>query len=86
MGAVMRPIQAAWRQRVRSGKAETSVGGGAVLPRDPVMLLSFVNMKLRDFYENLDALCEDLGADRQNLADKLSEIGYRYDTDRNQFV
>ena len=35
-----------------------------VMPEDPVMLLSFVNMKLRDFYESLDALCEECGVDK----------------------
>ena len=29
--------------------------GELMLPKDPVMLLSFVNMKLRDFYTSLDA-------------------------------
>ena len=30
------------------------------LPKDPVMLLSVVNTKLRDYYTSLDALCEDM--------------------------
>ena len=30
------------------------------LPNDPIMLLSMINLKLRDFYPTLDALCEDL--------------------------
>ena len=29
------------------------------LPEDPMMLYSFINMKLRDFYPSLDALCEE---------------------------
>ena len=49
------------------------------LPNDPIMLLSVVNLKLRDFYKNLDALCEDLCA-------KLKAVGYEYDAQRNQFV
>lgn len=57
-----------------------------MLPRDPVMLLSFVNMKLRDFYGNLDVLCEELGVEKQEVEEKLSKIGYRYDGERNQFV
>lgn len=56
------------------------------MPKDPVMLLSFVNMKLRDFYANLEELCQDLGADKQEVMDKLSSIGYQYDAERNQFV
>ncbi len=57
-----------------------------MLPKDPVMLLSFVNMKLRDFYDSLDALCEDLDADRQDILDRLEGIGYQYDAERNQFI
>jgi hypothetical protein len=60
--------------------------GELMLPKDPVMLLSFVNMKLRDFYTSLDALCEEMDADRQGIVEKLAGIGYRYDEDRNQFV
>lgn len=56
------------------------------MPNDPVMLLSFVNLKLRDFYPSLDALCDDLDADKAALCSKLSAIGYEYDADRNQFV
>ena len=52
------------------------------LPNDPIMLLSVVNLKLRDFYKNLDALCEDLDADKADLW----AVGYEYDAQRNQFV
>ena len=38
-----------------------------MIPKDPVMLLSFVNLKLRDFYSSLDALCEDLDAERNQF-------------------
>lgn len=57
-----------------------------MIPKDPVMLLSFVNLKLRDFYSNLDALCEDLGVEKQEITDRLATIEYRYDEGRNQFV
>ena len=56
------------------------------LPNDPIMLLSVVNLKLRDFYKNLDALCEDLDADKADLCAKLKAVGYEYDAQRNQFV
>lgn len=56
------------------------------MPTDPVMLLSFVNLKLRDFYGSLDEMCEDLDADRQQIIDRLSSIDYHYDVKRNQFV
>lgn len=56
------------------------------LPNDPIMLLSVVNLKLRDFYKNLDALCEDLDVDKADLYAKLKAVGYEYDAQRNQFV
>lgn len=59
---------------------------GKMIPNDPVMLLSYVNLKLRDFYTNLDALCEDLDADRNEIVEKLAEINYHYDEEKNQFV
>ena len=57
-----------------------------MIPKDPVMLLSFLNLKLRDFYKSLDELCEDMDVDRREITDRLSEIGYRYDKDKNAFV
>ncbi|MBE5872504.1 MAG: DUF4250 domain-containing protein [Lachnospiraceae bacterium] len=57
-----------------------------MLPKDPVMLLSFVNMKLRDFYGSLEKMCEDLDADKKEIEDKLAGIGYHYDEEKNQFV
>lgn len=56
------------------------------LPNDPVMLLSFVNLKLRDFYGDLDALCEDAGISKTELCEKLKAIDYEYDKETNQFV
>ncbi len=57
-----------------------------MMPKDPVMLLSYVNLKLRDFYNNLDALCEELDADRSEIVEKLAGIDYHYDEEKNQFV
>ena len=57
-----------------------------MMPSDPVMLLSYVNLKLRDFYSNLDDLCADEDVEKQALLDKLSAIGYVYNESRNQFV
>lgn len=57
-----------------------------MIPNDPVMLVSYVNLKLRDFYTNLDALCEDLDADRDEIVEKLAGIDYHYDEEKNQFV
>ncbi len=58
----------------------------AMLPKDPAMLLSVVNTKLRDFYDSLDALCDDLDAGRESVEKTLAGIGYTYDAGKNQFV
>lgn len=57
-----------------------------MIPKDPVMLLSFINLKLRDFYPNLDALCEDLKVDRKEIEEKLASIDYHYQKSENRFV
>ena len=44
------------------------------LPNDPIMLLSMINLKLRDFYPTLDALCEDLDEDKAALAALLERL------------
>lgn len=56
------------------------------LPNDPVILLSIVNTKLRDFYQNLDDLCEDMQVSKDMILEKLKEIDYEYDNTKNQFV
>jgi len=56
------------------------------LPQDPAMLLSVVNMKLRDFYPSLQEFCRAEDVDEKALAEKLSGIGYVYRPQRNQFV
>ena len=55
------------------------------LPQDPMMLFSVVNMKLRDFYPSLDALCEDMNVDKQELIDKLAASGFEYSEEHNKF-
>ena len=57
-----------------------------MLPNDPIMLLSFVNMKLRDQYPSLDALCEDMDESKDAIVAKLAEVGYEYHQERNQFI
>ena len=56
------------------------------LPKDPMLLLSVVNTKLRDQYASLDALCEDMQADREKMETNLQNIDYTYDENTNQFV
>lgn len=57
-----------------------------MLPSDPIMLLSVVNMKLRDSYASLDALCDDLDVSEEEITAALAGIGYAYSKERNQFV
>lgn len=57
-----------------------------MIPKDPVMLLSFLNLKLRDYYPSFEALCEDLDINAAETEEKLKAIGYVYDKSRNQFV
>ena len=56
------------------------------MPKDPVMLLSFINLKLRDYYSSLEALCEDLQVEEKGICEKLALIDYEYDPQKNQFV
>ena len=56
-----------------------------MLPKDPVMLMSVLNTKLRDQYDSLEALCDDLELNRDELTGRLHEAGIDYDTERNQF-
>lgn len=56
------------------------------LPQDPVILLSFVNTQLRDFYTSLEDFCLAFQVDKKELTKKLLSIDYTYDTEVNQFV
>lgn len=55
------------------------------LPNDVAMLLSLVNMKLRDRYSSLDELCEDLDVDRAELEKKLNDAGYEFNVELKKF-
>ena len=59
--------------------------GETMIPKDPVMLLSFVNLKLRDYYSSLDDMCDGLDVSKQEITEKLAQIDYHYDAGRNQF-
>jgi hypothetical protein len=56
-----------------------------MLPQDPMMLLSVINMKLRDQYESLEALCDDMDVSIDEITVTLANIGYTYDQNNNQF-
>ncbi len=55
------------------------------LPQDPAMLLSFVNMKLRDCYSSLDAMCDDMHVGREDLMEKMTAAGWEYNREANKF-
>lgn len=57
----------------------------ALLKMDPNILVSMVNMKLRDFYSSLDSYCEDMDIEKEALEEKLEKAGYKYNDDINQF-
>ena len=56
-----------------------------MLPKDPVMLMSVLNTKLRDRYDSLEALCDDLELNRDELTIRLQEAGFDYEPEQNQF-
>lgn len=55
------------------------------LPQDPFMLMSFINMKLRDQYPSLPALCEDMNIKEEDITSRLSEAGFEYSKENNKF-
>lgn len=57
-----------------------------MIPSEPMMLLSYVNMKLRDFYSGLEEFCEAEGIEREEIERKLKDIDYVYDEKLNRFV
>ena len=57
-----------------------------MMPKDPVMLLSYVNTQLRDFYPSLAEFCAAMQTDESDLREKLALIDYDNDEKTNQFV
>lgn len=55
------------------------------LPKDPMILFSVINMRLRDIYSSLDDLCEDHHVDRQDIENRLKEVGFEYNAEQNKF-
>ena len=57
-----------------------------MIPKDPFILLSYVNTQLRDYYDSLEALCSLRGIRRDWLIETLAGIDYQYDEKTNQFI
>jgi len=55
------------------------------LPKDPMMLMSFVNMKLRDEYSSFETMCDDMQLDRSAVEQLLAEAGFEYSEENNKF-
>jgi hypothetical protein len=60
--------------------------GSSSIPKDPAVLLSFINTKLRDDYDSLSELCKSLCVDEALITSTLSSIDYSYDEKTNRFV
>ena len=56
------------------------------IPNDPMILLSFINTKLRDFYPSLEKLCTEMELSKDELTEKLARIDYHYDEATNRFI
>lgn len=56
------------------------------IPKDPAILLSYVNTQLRDFYPSLDEMCDTLGLEKHHIINTLKQIDYSYHEQRNQFL
>lgn len=57
-----------------------------MIPKDPMMLLSYVNLKLRDYYPSFEAMCDDMDISLAETEEKLNGIDYHYDRQLNQFI
>lgn len=57
-----------------------------MMPKDPVMLLSYLNTQLRDFYDSLSSFCAANDCSEEEIKAKLKSIDYEYDEQTNQFI
>ena len=55
-------------------------------PKDPAMLLSYINTQLRDHYSSMDELCKTMDLDRAEIDEKLAMLDYEYDPKSNRYV
>jgi len=57
-----------------------------MIPKDPMMLLSYLNTQLRDHHDSLDELCASMNLDKRSVVKKMQMIDYRYSGELNKFV
>mgnify|MGYP000628624095 FL=1 len=55
------------------------------LPKDPMILFSFINTNLRDHYKSLDELCDDMHVNKKSLVEELESVGFEYNPNQNKF-
>ncbi|MDE6479320.1 MAG: DUF4250 domain-containing protein [Muribaculaceae bacterium] len=56
-----------------------------IMPKDPVMLMSFINMKLRDEYRTLEDFCVAYCLDEAKLKSQMEASGFQWMPDIRQF-
>ena len=56
------------------------------MPKDPNILLSYINTNLRDTYDSLEEICRSLDLDELEIRNSLRGIGYEYDAGLNKFI
>lgn len=56
------------------------------IPKDPIMLMSYMNTQLRDNYSSLSEFAASNDVSEQEIVDKLEAVGYKYDEEKNQFL
>ena len=57
-----------------------------MVPKDPIMLLSYINTQLRDNYPSLEEFCKSLDVDKQEIVEKLKAVNYEYNEELNKFI
>lgn len=57
-----------------------------MIPTDDNILLSYVNMKLRDECSSLDDFCEEEDVSESEIEERLGASGYAYSADKNAFI
>lgn len=56
------------------------------LPKDPAILVSFLNQQLRDHYDSLDEFCHVYNVSSADIINTLKSLDYEYKTETNQFI
>lgn len=55
------------------------------LPKDPFILFSYINTKLRDEYSSLEKLCDDMNINKEDITRQLQVAGFEYNKELNKF-